>query len=106
LELSEHPGRGAPINDDDLLVFHEAIERLPTADQDLALGGNRCPISIMTNMASRQRGTPGRFTERLRELQQAIDAMLRAESIPEIHEPLERTANSVNELQHDLTIPA
>lgn len=106
LELFEHPGRGAPINDDDLVAFHEAIERLPTADQDSAFGGNRCPVSMMTNMARRPRDTPGRFTERLRELQAAIDAMLRAESIPEIREPLERAANSVNELQHDLTIRA
>jgi hypothetical protein len=31
LELSEHPCRAAVINDNDVLDFHEAIGRLPTA---------------------------------------------------------------------------
>ena len=31
LELSEHAGRAAPINDGDLLDFREALDRLPTA---------------------------------------------------------------------------
>ena len=31
LELSEHPCRAAAINANDLLDFHEAIGRLPTA---------------------------------------------------------------------------
>jgi len=32
LELYEHPDRAAPINNNDALDFHDAIERLPTAD--------------------------------------------------------------------------
>jgi hypothetical protein len=105
LELFEYSGRGAPIDDDDLIAFHEAIERLPTASEDSDFGSSRCRTS-MTMMAKGTLNTPGRFTERLRELQAAIDAMLCAESIPEIREPLERAANSVNELRHDLTIAA
>ena len=31
LEVYEHPIRAAAINNDDLLDFHEAMERLPTA---------------------------------------------------------------------------
>ena len=31
LEMYEHAGRAAPINNDDLLDFHDAMDRLPTA---------------------------------------------------------------------------
>ena len=31
LEMYEHASRAAPINDDDILDFHDAMERLPTA---------------------------------------------------------------------------